>query len=77
MPNARFLLPRQFFRPNLPCRPLPRFFTTFPPPPPTPSLSARMRTLSKEYGYAALGVYLGLTALDFPFCFLAVRMIGS
>lgn len=23
-----------------------------------------------------MGVYLGLSALDFPFCFLAVRMVG-
>jgi hypothetical protein len=48
-----------------------------PPPPPKPSLSARLKHLSKEYGYSALGVYLALSALDFPFCFLAVRTIGS
>lgn len=40
------------------------------------SLSQRLKKLSREYGWAALGVYLGLTALDLPFCFLAVRMIG-
>jgi hypothetical protein len=33
--------------------------------------------MSKEYGWTALAVYLGLSALDFPFCFLAVRMIGT
>jgi hypothetical protein len=32
--------------------------------------------LSREYGWAALGVYLGLSALDFPFCFVAVRLLG-
>lgn len=41
------------------------------------SLSARMRKLSREYGWSALGVYLGLSALDFPFCFLAVRWLGT
>ncbi|CEO61167.1 Putative Peptide alpha-N-acetyltransferase [Penicillium brasilianum] len=40
------------------------------------SLSQRLRTLSREYGWAALGVYLGLSALDFPFCFIAVRLLG-
>lgn len=40
------------------------------------SLSQRLRTLSREYGWAALGVYLGLSALDFPFCFVAVRLLG-
>ena len=35
-----------------------------------------MRKLSREYGWAALGVYLALTALDFPFCFAAVRLLG-
>jgi hypothetical protein len=41
------------------------------------SFSQRMKKLSREYGWAALGVYLALTALDFPFCFLAVRMLGT
>lgn len=36
-----------------------------------------MRKLSREYGWAAFGVYMGLSALDFPFCFLAVRIIGT
>ncbi|OJD34970.1 peptide alpha-n-acetyltransferase nat2 [Diplodia corticola] len=43
----------------------------------TPSFSQRMRKLSREYGWVALGVYLGLSVLDFPFCFLAVRMLGT
>lgn len=41
------------------------------------SLSQRLRKLSREYGWSALGVYLALSALDFPFCFLAVRVIGT
>lgn len=40
------------------------------------SLSQRLRTLSREYGWAALGVYLALSALDFPICFVAVRLLG-
>lgn len=41
------------------------------------SLSARLRKLSREYGWAAVGVYLGLTVLDFPLCFLLVRTVGT
>jgi N-terminal acetyltransferase 2 len=36
-----------------------------------------MKKLSREYGYSAVGVYFALSALDFPFCFLAVRMLGT
>ncbi|KAF2266673.1 hypothetical protein CC78DRAFT_458832 [Lojkania enalia] len=46
-------------------------------PEPAPSLSQRLKKLSREYGWSALGVYLTLTALDFPFCFLAVRWVGT
>ncbi|KAL8948826.1 MAG: hypothetical protein Q9222_005021 [Ikaeria aurantiellina] len=46
-------------------------------PEPSLSLSQRLRKLSREYGWSALGVYLMLTALDFPFCFLAVRLVGT
>jgi len=41
------------------------------------SISARFKELSKKYGWAAVGVYFGLSALDFPFCFLAVRWLGT
>lgn len=41
------------------------------------SVSQRFRELSRRYGYAAVGVYLGLSVIDFPFCFLAVRLVGS
>ncbi|PYH97758.1 hypothetical protein BO71DRAFT_395884 [Aspergillus ellipticus CBS 707.79] len=40
------------------------------------SLSQRLRTLSKEYGWSALWIYLLLSAMDFPFCFAAVRLLG-
>jgi hypothetical protein len=46
-------------------------------PEPAPSLSQRLRKLSREYGWSALGVYLALSALDFPFCFLGVRLLGT
>jgi hypothetical protein len=42
----------------------------------SPSLSQRLKSLSREYGWSALGVYLALSALDFPFCFAAVRLLG-
>ncbi|KAJ4378460.1 DUF1279 super [Didymella sp. IMI 355093] len=46
-------------------------------PEPAQSLSQKLKALSKEYGWAALGVYLGLSALDFPVCFMAVRLLGT
>jgi len=30
----------------------------------------------REYGWSALGVYFLLTAVDFPFCYLLVQMLG-
>lgn len=75
---------RPLFRPLSRSPPFPRRFTSpapTPTPPPAaaaaPSLSQRLKALSKEYGYSALGVYLALSALDFPFCFLAVRYLGA
>lgn len=41
------------------------------------SLSQKLRKLSREYGWSALGVYLLLSAVDFPFCFAAVRFLGA
>lgn len=41
------------------------------------SLSQRLRKLSREYGWSALGVYLLLSAMDFPFCFAAVKLLGA
>lgn len=43
----------------------------------TLSLSQRLKKLSKEYGWAAVAVYFGLSVLDFPFCFLFVRAVGA
>ena len=67
-----------------------RFFSDKPPefpkynptpnlnsPEPSLTLSQRMRKLSREYGWSAVGVYLLLTALDFPLCFIAVRALGT
>lgn len=54
-----------------------RFYSSNITTAPAPSLSQRLKALSKEYGYSALGVYLALSALDFPFCFLAVRYLGT
>ncbi|KAK3325201.1 hypothetical protein B0H66DRAFT_113901 [Apodospora peruviana] len=41
------------------------------------SVSGRLKKLSREYGWAAVGVYLALSALDLPFCFLLVRIVGT
>ena len=58
-----------------------RFASNIPPTnlnsPTSLTLSQRMRKLSREYGWSALGIYLLLSALDFPFCFLAVRWLGT
>lgn len=40
------------------------------------TLRGRMAKLSREYGWSVVGVYLLLTALDFPFCYLLVRWVG-
>jgi hypothetical protein len=76
--------PRAFFR-QWPGRV--RFNSSRPTPPnPSPnlgspepalSLSQRLKKLSREYGWTAVGVYFALSALDFPFCFVAVRMLGT
>lgn len=41
------------------------------------TLSQKLKRLSKEYGWSAVGVYLALSVLDFPFCFLLVRIVGT
>ena len=46
-------------------------------PEPSLSLSQRLRKLSREYGWSAFGVYFLLSLLDFPFCFAAVRYLGT
>ncbi|TKA64567.1 hypothetical protein B0A55_10451 [Friedmanniomyces simplex] len=44
---------------------------------PPPKQESKFKQLSRKYGWAAVGVYFGLSILDFPFCFLAVRWLGS
>jgi len=41
------------------------------------SLTGRLKKLSREYGWSAVGVYFALSALDFPFCYLLVRSLGT
>lgn len=41
------------------------------------SLSGRLKKLGREYGWSAFGVYLALSVLDFPFCFLLVKWAGT
>lgn len=41
------------------------------------SFSQRIKKLSREYGWAAIYIYFTLSALDFPFCFLAVKWLGT
>ncbi|KAF1961876.1 hypothetical protein CC80DRAFT_401332 [Byssothecium circinans] len=41
------------------------------------SLSARLKKLTREYGYTVVGVYFALSIADFPLCFLAVKVLGA
>lgn len=41
------------------------------------SLSGRLKKLGREYGWSAFGVYMALSVLDFPFCFLLVKWAGT
>lgn len=45
-----------------------------PPPQPQPT---GLKKLVKDYGYAALGVYLALSAIDLPLCYLLVHLMGK
>lgn len=36
-----------------------------------------IKALMSKYGYSALGVYLGLSLLDLPLCFLLVHSLGT
>lgn len=70
---------RPFFRNTV------RWNSSRPTPDPTKHLGSpapqsffqRFKQLGKEYGWVVTGVYLGLSALDLPFCFLAVRWLGT
>ena len=46
-------------------------------PDPAPSISQRLKQLSREYGWTAVGVYFALSLVDFPLCFVAVRLLGT
>lgn len=48
-----------------------RNFLTQPPKKPG------LKELMKEYGYSALGIYLGLSAIDLPLCYLLVHSMGK
>ncbi|KAG5928561.1 hypothetical protein E4U42_000431 [Claviceps africana] len=41
------------------------------------SLSQKLKRLSKEYGWSAVGVYLALSVLDFPFCKVEHYVVSS
>ncbi|KAF2448987.1 hypothetical protein P171DRAFT_461615 [Karstenula rhodostoma CBS 690.94] len=41
------------------------------------SFTARLKKLSREYGWTVIGVYIALTIADIPLCFLAVKYIGA
>ncbi|GAV30354.1 hypothetical protein PMKS-003865 [Pichia membranifaciens] len=43
-----------------------------PPAPPT-----GIKKLIQQYGYSALGVYLGLSLIDLPICFIVVHSAGE
>lgn len=36
-----------------------------------------MKALIKEYGYSALGIYLGLSFIDLPICYVVVHSMGK
>ncbi|OBA24414.1 hypothetical protein METBIDRAFT_10556 [Metschnikowia bicuspidata var. bicuspidata NRRL YB-4993] len=42
-----------------------------------PKKPTGIKALVKEYGYSALGVYLTLSALDLPVCYLLVHSMGK
>jgi len=81
-PTRRFHIPPTRIQPRGS-----RLYSSRPTPGPSPnsagannaslSLSQRLRKLSREYGWSAVGIYLTLSVLDFPFCLLAIRLLGT
>ena len=57
--------------PSSPSRPDP------PQPPEKETLSQRLKTLIKSYGWYALGVYAVLTVMDFGVAFVGINLIGA
>lgn len=72
-PNpTRTQFSRRFFSASQTCRNTASTTTQ-----PALSLKERMKKLGREYGWSAFGVYMALSALDFPFCYLLVRTLGT
>lgn len=81
MSTLRFLLPRRPFNipKHVPRRispQFPRYNSTLPTPKDT-SLSGKLKELSRKYGKAAIGVYLGISLIDYAFAFLLVHQLGA
>ncbi|ODV88152.1 hypothetical protein CANARDRAFT_5450 [[Candida] arabinofermentans NRRL YB-2248] len=51
--------------------------TRAPIPSPTEKKPTGIKLLIQEYGYSALGIYLGLSCIDLPICFLLVHSAGE
>lgn len=41
------------------------------------SKTSGLKALMQKYGYSGLGVYLGLSAIDLPLCYLLVHSLGE
>ncbi|KAI5953848.1 NAT2 [Candida margitis] len=50
---------------------------THTPPPPKGKKPQGIRALMKEYGYPALAVYLALSMIDLPICYVLVHSMGQ
>ncbi|CUM51060.1 uncharacterized protein AC631_03230 [Debaryomyces fabryi] len=48
-----------------------------PAPPQAPNKPKSLKHLMKEYGYAGLGVYLALSFIDLPICYVMVHSMGK
>lgn len=44
---------------------------------PAPKKPTGVKALVKEYGYSALGVYLAISAIDLPLCYILVHSMGE
>lgn len=47
------------------------------PPPPGSSLSERLKTLMKKYGWYAVGVYFAVSVADFAIAFAGINLLGA
>lgn len=47
------------------------------PKPIAPAKEGRWKKLMKQYGYAGVGVYVALSIIDLPFCYLLVASVGD